>query len=361
MIKRLGIILIVFLIWQTLVGCIAPDISDPQERILEPDDEIEQITPEEPGKNPVLEKMQLGELPEGTLAVMLNYPDERELDQIKIYETYSHDTSGEKLLLIPVFQNSQVEIARVSYTDSGTFIKEKTLCTSKTGNEEYGLLIEAIRPEGLPELAFWVTHDGMTSEYLLSYNGRDGTPHLEYMKEGDQMNQRSLFLEGQPFRHDEISQIFFMGEADVLELYGQPEKSTEIPFLEGVKAVEFYYPNAIFQLAYGENQEDATVFYARITDDRIRAPRDIMIGDTQEQVLKKFLREKEEIHHVYDKESNRSYILLYGSYEYMADGGIMDFANDIPIAITYLHEGVSVTFELKEGRVSGVCYAVSIL
>lgn len=360
--RRISVIFLTFLIVWGALGCSPGQLPTPLEQAPKPNTDT--APPQESlkeARNPALEKFALGDLPEGTLAVILNNPTEKDLDQIKMYETYSYDNLGEKQLLMPVYPGSKVQVIGVSYNEAGFFTKEKVLCSSVTDEKEYALLVESVRPEGAPYLMFQVDYDGQVTEYVLSYNGKEGTPHLEYLKTGDRINQNQVSLEGNPFSYQEIEQIFFMSEKDITDIYGKPDERTEFPFLEEGQAAELHYKNSVFQVEYSTDPENGVVFYAAIEDDKIKAPRGILIGDTIEQVLGKFPNEGDTKRVVYDEETKQSYQLLYGNYEHMEDAGIVDYTQGVPVGITYFNEGASLTFELEEGKVKRVCYAISLI
>ncbi|WP_461612565.1 hypothetical protein [Clostridium sp. Marseille-QA1073] len=43
------------------------------------------------------------------------------------------------------------------------------------------LSTKLIRPEGIPQYKVEITSEDLTSEYIFSYSGKNGTPNIEYI------------------------------------------------------------------------------------------------------------------------------------------------------------------------------------
>ena len=118
---------------------------------------------------------------EQVLGIIINEPTSDMLESFAHLETYKHSEEGERLLIVPKYNSSTVTVQRVQFEDEEWVIKE-TLYSKEQTEDNYGLMLEAIRPEGIPELMLTITANGKSIEYLVAYNGKDGTPPIEYLE-----------------------------------------------------------------------------------------------------------------------------------------------------------------------------------
>lgn len=119
------------------------------------------------------------------LAVIINDPSEDSINKITDLKTFEHDkTSVESLLLIPKYNNMKIEIKTIVY-ENDDFKDDKTVYKEENTKDGYGLFLKAIRPCGAPMLKIYIEGNGMSGEYILSYNGKDGTPDIEYIVKKD--------------------------------------------------------------------------------------------------------------------------------------------------------------------------------
>lgn len=133
-------------------------------------------------KNRAIASLNLNIEEDNTLAVILNFPDEETLKKVPDLKTYENDDQNETLLLIPVENGTRVEVKNLEWDNQNLKETGTAYVTEKT-EDGYGLFLRAMRPEGAPYLKIVVeSPSGAKGEYLLTYNGKDGNPEIEYIK-----------------------------------------------------------------------------------------------------------------------------------------------------------------------------------
>lgn len=128
--------------------------------------------------------------PENALAVIVNEPfEDSDAGQFLLLQsrspsnTFSADGKYDRAYIIPRLANSEIELFEIEYdSDSGEFHKSASVfsCKSTADTLIYGSFD---RGEVLPRYMLTVSAEGAYGEFVLSYNGRDGTPALEYVCE----------------------------------------------------------------------------------------------------------------------------------------------------------------------------------
>lgn len=122
------------------------------------------------------------------LGLVINTPDEEMINSLSQIETYKQMDTKEHLLIIPKYNGSKVTISKVEYTGE-RFIAKDTLYTKEGTPEGYGLLLYAIRPEGIPEIMVTITYKNKSIDYVIAEDGKNGHEGIEYLKlETEHMN-----------------------------------------------------------------------------------------------------------------------------------------------------------------------------
>ncbi len=129
-------------------------------------------------ENSALKSLKLENQEKGTLAVIKNFPDEETLKKVPQLTTLKFDDESETLLLLPVHNGVTIEIKNITW-DNEELIETGTAYKVDSTEDGYGLFLTAIRPEGPPFYKIVVSSSEGKGEYLISYNGKDGTPELE--------------------------------------------------------------------------------------------------------------------------------------------------------------------------------------
>ena len=119
---------------------------------------------------------------EEVVAVILNDLDDEKLNNYKKsinIEEYG-DSIYESALIIPRYNNIKISVY-TSNIDGDKLIKDKLIYETKN-KDNYGFLFKNERPEGMP-LIITLEGEGINEEYIYSYNGKDGTPEFELIKQ----------------------------------------------------------------------------------------------------------------------------------------------------------------------------------
>jgi hypothetical protein len=118
--------------------------------------------------------------PAKALAVIVNNPDQTLAAGAE--ESYVADSGGEKLLIIPRYVGSTVSLEPVRLEGEELVALPAVFSTGKTP-DGWSLLLTALRPEGMPMWRISVSGPKGAGTYVISYNGKTGTPPVEYIME----------------------------------------------------------------------------------------------------------------------------------------------------------------------------------
>lgn len=221
--KRLwGLMLVV--VGSLMIGCIAKVLS--QENISGPG----VLVSGDCAYNRVYEEY----ANQNDLGIILNEPSLEILAKFEHLETYKDVENGEKLLVIPKYKGSQVIVQRVEL-EGNDFVVKDTVYNKDETEEKYGLLLETARPEGIPYLNISISSGREVVNYLVSYNGKTGTPDIEYLtigkteevKEHEQDQEKQViqaitegnYLDGYNLLHQDEVDIDYDEEIEILEVY----------------------------------------------------------------------------------------------------------------------------------------------
>ncbi len=117
-----------------------------------------------------------------TIAVIINQPDADVLAAYPNLDTYEHDQSGESMLVVPSQEGTRITLETMEFSQQqGDFVATGVVY-DRMSMAGQALYIQAIRPEGGPQLRLTVTMGDKTVVYLITYNGKDGTPEREELK-----------------------------------------------------------------------------------------------------------------------------------------------------------------------------------
>lgn len=130
--------------------------------------------------NSVLKSLGIDNVEDNAIAVIVNNPTKEELKKIPNLKTYEYDRYDESLLIIPIYKKMNVEIKTLAW-DNDDLKEDETLYKEENTKDGSALLLKAYRPEGIPSLKICVDGENMDGEYILTYDGKDGTPDIEYI------------------------------------------------------------------------------------------------------------------------------------------------------------------------------------
>ena len=115
--------------------------------------------------------------PEGTLLVILNAPDAATVESIPHKTVGDIQSPEDYMLLVPAKANVVVKIESVAFDGASGFTPEATIYEGKEC-----VYFRTIRPEGIPSFRIIASDGAARAEYLVDYDGLNGTPPVEYVK-----------------------------------------------------------------------------------------------------------------------------------------------------------------------------------
>lgn len=237
--KKWAIFLIVSIIASTFfVGCNERNKVVPTSDIISPSPTAETEIIES-SYNSVFEKYNTNI---AELGLVINAPDQETINSLPQVETYKQLDTKDNLLIIPKYNGSKVTISKVEYTGE-RFIAKDTLYAKEGTPEGYGLLLYAIRPEGIPEIMITVTYKNKSIDYVIAEDGKDGHEGIEYLKlETEDMGishsgemitpiQDATYLEGLNRFSSYVVDFDLDGINETLEVYCQGEIADDGTYL----------------------------------------------------------------------------------------------------------------------------------
>lgn len=122
--------------------------------------------------------------PEDAIALIVNLPTSEQRSQYHVSETLYLDETEEKILFVPRYEHTTIEIYALEFKEGDENLTEKKIYSNLDCREDFCLELQAIRPEGIPNYKISILlPNSIQKEYIFSYNGKDGNPNLEYIIE----------------------------------------------------------------------------------------------------------------------------------------------------------------------------------
>lgn len=173
--KLLGITFLICIISFAFIGCKANEKNIDQSKTTV-------AYPKSSSKNSALKLLtSKGEqINDSAIAVILNSPERSQLDQVSNLDKQVIEESEEKMLILPIKNGTSIRIEKVKYENS-KLIPESIVTENKNTPDGYGMYITAIRPEGMPRYQIVISDKDTSTTYILQYNGKDGTPTIEWI------------------------------------------------------------------------------------------------------------------------------------------------------------------------------------
>ena len=207
--NKLSILGMYFMLLVMITGCGSLPIKQGQE-VKQQGAEV--VNQEEPLYNTAFEKYD----EDGVIALIINNPEQEVIEGLTYLETYTHHENSEKLLIIPKYNGTKIEVKKVDFQGEKP-VEGETLYTKSSTEDDYGLLVETFKAEGMPEVLVSVSIGDRQTTYVVAEDGKDGIPKLMYLTD-DGENKTKEEIQGQ--ETDEEEQIIqpMVGE-EVLEGY----------------------------------------------------------------------------------------------------------------------------------------------
>lgn len=206
--KKQFILGMCFILLAIITGCRDTSINQGKEVIQE----AEVVSKEESFYNKAFEKY----AQDGIVALIINEPEEEVIKGLTSLETYTHHKDIGKLLVIPKYNGTKIEVKKVNF-DGENIVEGETLYTKSYTGDDYGLLIETVRPEGIPELLVSVSIGERQATYIIAEDGKDGIPALMYLNANEE-DKTKQEVEDQEV-DEEVQIIYPMEEGDSLQDY----------------------------------------------------------------------------------------------------------------------------------------------
>lgn len=201
-----------FILLAIITGCGGSSIKQGTEQGKEILHGAEGVSKEEPLYNTAFEKYAEDEV----IALIINEPGQEVVEGITRLETYTHYENSGKLLLIPKYNGTQIEVKKVIF-DGEKLVEGETLYTKSYTGDDYGLLVETFRPEGIPEVLVSVRIGDRQATYIIAENGKDGIPERVYLTQ-DGENKTQSERESQEV-DEQVQIIYPMEEGEDMQGY----------------------------------------------------------------------------------------------------------------------------------------------
>lgn len=199
---------ICFILLAIITGCRDSSINQGKEIVQQ----AEVVSKEEPLYNTAFEKYAEDEV----VALIINEPGEEIVKGLTSLETYTHYENMGQLLIIPKYNGTKIEVKKVIF-DGEKLVEGETLYTKSYTGDDYGLLVETNRPEGIPELLVSVSIGNKQATYIIAENGKDGVPALMYLSANEE-NQTKEEIETEEV-DKQVQIIYPIEEGNTLEGY----------------------------------------------------------------------------------------------------------------------------------------------
>ncbi len=133
-------------------------------------------------KEPVDSPLQLvwKDAPDNASAILINLPAPEQLEEFAPSERLVLQRSIEGFLLIPASEVEEIIIWELEF-DGAEFARIGEVYRNFDPQEEFILDLVVLRPEGGPRYELSLISDRGEATYYIAYDGRDGTPDIEYI------------------------------------------------------------------------------------------------------------------------------------------------------------------------------------
>lgn len=120
------------------------------------------------------------EAPEGTQAILINFPSEQQEADFPANEKLILDETNERFLLIPAEGTDKITVWSIEYVDD-ELKRTGEVYVNRSISDNFVLDMTVMRPEGGPYYELTIEGTEGVADYYISYNGKDGNPNIEYI------------------------------------------------------------------------------------------------------------------------------------------------------------------------------------
>lgn len=153
-------IMVILLISMLIVGCDTNDTNNNQ--VLSPVDLMWEDAPDE------------------AVAILINQPTEDRLLDFHPSQLLVLEESPENFLLLTSDRVEEIVIWEIEF-DGEDFVRKNIVFNNSNPGDDYILHLEVNRPEGGPHFQLAFISDEGEVTYYITYDGKDGTPDIEYL------------------------------------------------------------------------------------------------------------------------------------------------------------------------------------
>lgn len=165
------------------------------------------------------------------------------------------------------------------------------------------------------------------------------------------------------FAFAEIADIFDLTEADVQQMYGEPDEVNEYVLYDLDYRCYVFGDNRFVFCNY--NGEKMELCEAVIADERISGPREICLGDSLKDVRSKYpdtgSKESYELGDYQNGMVAAQYRVLYGEYVHMSAYGLEVEGEDNTQQLVYSSEGVILRYCFEDKMLVRVEYGMQVV
>lgn len=115
-----------------------------------------------------------------TIAVIVNKFTDKQYKSIGETTKLVLDDSKEKILLVSAGDNTNIEVWSVDYVDD-KLVEKELKYEMKAAKKNAVVEMQVTRAESIPAYKIKLSNSKGNLEYLLTYDGKDGTPDIEYL------------------------------------------------------------------------------------------------------------------------------------------------------------------------------------
>ena len=120
------------------------------------------------------------DLTDDTIAVIINKITDEQYEALGETTKLVLDDSKEKVILVSAGDNTNIEVWSVDYVDDKAVEKE-LMYEMKDAKKNAVVEMQVARAESIPAFKIKLSNSKGSLEYLLTYNGKDSVPSIEYL------------------------------------------------------------------------------------------------------------------------------------------------------------------------------------
>lgn len=284
-----------------------------------------------------------------SLLMIVDNPKEDVISKVEIKKSLTFGDNGERMLLIPKYANSVLEIWSIA-NSNGSYVPVEKLYSNALTEENFVLDLSAVRSDTAPQYKIIIRTAADYAEYIL-FGENDNEEKTEYV-ESDLGTLKKTDI----FTVNEIGYTFSQGAEYLSKAYGSPTDTKTVESASGT-VTQMYFGKSEFEI----NNLNGLIVHAVLYDDVVAHPRNIKIGDSLPVLLSRFPNKSDgTVTEVFGENENyagKRYQKLYGDNTDEGNYGYILYDNkDMVIKVVYSNAGNQLVFSIENNRVTSVEY-----